>query len=225
MSNPTVNRKLGSFNKILAKLPQPPGSLSVLDVGCGFGDQLQWFRSDSVGLELGDEQLARCREKGLTVYKWSFLDPLPHELEGRRFDAALLSHFLEHVFSPHAILMQVRKHLKPDGLICINCPIVNPLDGLFLKLGRRYNLQKGFHTPLFGDHVNFFTTKTLRLTCEFAGFRTLYLGTPYLPYLLSRCLRDLWPTAWYIGSKMESFQYNHESVKFLDEEGNLVWKR
>ena len=122
------------------------------------------------------------------------------------------------------LLLEARRHLKPDGLLIIHCPVVNPFDRLSKKLADRHGWTIGFHGPLFGDHVNFFTSKTLVLTCEFAGFKTVYLGTPYLPNLLSWAMRRIWPTAWYIGTKIESYQYNHESCKTLDQEGNIVWK-
>jgi SAM-dependent methyltransferase len=215
---------LASFQRILKKLPRPPSDLSLLDVGCGYGDHLPYFHPQSVGLELADEQVAHCREKGLTVHKWAFTEPFPEAIAGRQFDAALLSHFLEHVFSPHLILLEARRHLKPGGLLIIHCPTVNPLDRVSKRLADRYRWGFGFHGPLFGDHVNFFTAKTLRLTCEIAGFRTEYLGTAYLPYLLARGARRFWPTAWYVGRKIEPYQYNHESRKALNAQGNLVWK-
>ena len=216
--------QLGSFRKILAKLPQPASDISLLDVGCGSGKYLPYFAPNSVGLELDNAELARCREKGLTVYKWSFTEPMPGEIANRQFDAALLSHFLEHVFSPLLVLLEVRKYLKPDGLLILHCPIVNPLTGVSNKLARRYGWKRGFHGALFGDHVNFFTTSTLRYTCEMAGFRTLYLGTPYLPNLLSHSLLPFWPSAWLIATKQSEYQYNHESCKLLDEHGDIVWK-
>ncbi len=42
MSGP-FNKQLGSFNKLLAKLPQPVSGLLLLDVGCGFGQHLPYF--------------------------------------------------------------------------------------------------------------------------------------------------------------------------------------
>lgn len=222
---PMTDRNLGSFARLCARLPQPTKSLTALDLGCGSGTHLLQFAPDSVGLDLAAESLSQAKAKGLTVYAWNFLDPMPRQLDHHQFDIVLMSHFLEHVFSPHLILLQVRRYLKPDGFLLIHCPIVNHLDRLSLRLSRRLGgLQKGFHTPLFGDHVNFFTPKTLELTCEFAGFRKVYLGTPYAPDVLSWLVLRFWPTVWYVGRKQQSFQYNHESCKALDEQGNLTWK-
>jgi SAM-dependent methyltransferase len=224
MSTPSSVIRLGSFNNILRKLPAAPSSLSVLDVGCGYGNQLAHFGPESVGLELGSERLEQCRAKGLTVLKWSFTDPFPEEISQRRFDAVLLSHIIEHVFSPHTVLLEARRHLKPGGLLVVHCPVVNPLDRISKRLADRYGWTVGFHGPLFGDHVNFFTAKTLRYTCEIAGFETAYLGTPYLPRPLSRCVRPLLPALWYLGRKVEPYQYNHESCKALGDDGRLVWR-
>lgn len=218
------NNRLGSFNRVLKLLPRPACAIELLDVGCGYGNHLVHFALGSVGLELGEAELSACRARGLGVYKWSFMDPFPPEISTRRFDAALLSHILEHVFSPHQILLELRRHLKPDGLLITHCPIVNPLDRMSKRLGDRYHWTYGFHGSLFGDHVNFFTTRTLRYTCEAAGFRTTYLGTPYLPAALAWGFRWLWPSAWYIGSKIDDFQYNEESKKLLDSSGRVSWK-
>jgi SAM-dependent methyltransferase len=215
---------VGSFRKLLSKLPKPAKTLSLLDVGCGQGNYLPFFAPDSVGLELSDTELHKCCEKNLTVYKWSFTDTFPSELAGRQFDAAMLSHFLEHVFSPHLVLLETRKYLKSEGLLIIHCPIVNPLTGISDRLARRYGWQKGFHGALFGDHINFFTATTLRYTCEMAGFKTLYLGSPYLPNFLAKLLLPFWPSAWLICQKIDNYQYNHESCKSLDEQGNIFWR-
>ncbi|MCC5637249.1 class I SAM-dependent methyltransferase [Nostoc sp. CHAB 5844] len=214
----------GSFRKILTKLPQPAKNLSLLDVGCGQGKYLPFFAPNSVGLELSETELQKCREKGLTVHKWSFTEPLPMELAGRQFDAVMLSHFLEHVFSPHTVLLEIRKYLKPEGLLIVHCPIVNPLTGISDKLARRYGWQRGFHGALFGDHINFFTATTLRYTCEMAGFKTLYLGSPYLPNSLAKLLLPFWPSTWLMCQKIDNYQYNHESCKSLDQQGNIVWR-
>lgn len=213
-----------SFPEILRKLPVPPERLSALDLGCGYGDYLAPFGRDSVGLEFDDERLAACRERGLNVLKWTFMDPFPAELEERRFDLVLMSHFLEHVFSPHQVLMEARRHLNPGGLLLIHVPVVNPLMRVSEKVNRKRRLPLGFHAPLYGDHVNFFTTGTLAVTCEFAGFETVYLGTPYLPGPLSAVVRWLWPTTWYLGRRVEGWQYGEASVKSLGSDGKIGWK-
>ncbi len=138
--------------------------------------------------------------------------------------AAPLSHFREHVFSPHQVLLRIRQHLKPDGLLIIHCPVVTFLAGPSLKLATRFKLQRGFHGALCEDHINFFSAKTLRLTCEFAGFRTEYVGTAYLPDAISRWMTRICPVAWYIGRKVKSFQYADGSSKLLDEQGDVAWK-
>lgn len=228
--------KMGSFGAILKKLPRPASTLATLDVGCGSGNFLGHFGPGSVGLELNDAELNRCRAKGHTVYKWSFTEPFPAELEGLRFDAVLLSHFLEHVFSPHQILLEVRRVLKPDGLLIVTCPMVNPLTGVSHRFSRRFGdpeggllrrtiWNRGFHGALYGDHVNFFTPGTLRYTCEYAGFRTIFLGTPYLPGPLRWLSRPFWPSAWYIGKKLDDYQYDQQSAcKMLGKDGRVVWR-
>jgi SAM-dependent methyltransferase len=220
----TSQNQLGSFQKILAKLPEPAHTLSLLDVGCGSGKYLPFFDQNSVGLELNDAELEHCRSKNLTVYKWSFNDLFPPQLAGQQFDAVLLSHFLEHTFAPHLILIEARKYLKPEGLLIVHCPMVNPLTDISYKLAQYYGWQRGFHGALFGDHVNFFTPQTLRYTCEMAGFKIGYLGTPYFPNFFSKLILSYWPSAWLIANKLSNYQYNHESCKLLDEQGNISWK-
>ncbi len=196
------------------------GRYRVLDLGCGFGDLLAQCGTGSIGLEFNEERISRCRNRALRVIKWNFIDSFPGELAGESFDVVLLSHFLEHVFSPHSILIGIRKFLRDNGRIFIHVPVVQRLG--FLTEWRR-DKQYGFHGFLYGDHVNFFTPVTLRLTCEYAGFRTEYLGNPHLG-IFSRVMLGIWPTVWYVGKIIRNFQYDGASCKSLDDHGNIIWK-
>ncbi|HEX3699869.1 MAG TPA: class I SAM-dependent methyltransferase [Phenylobacterium sp.] len=105
----------------LARLhPFPPGA-AVLDVGCGQGVALEMFKAaglDPVGVTLGPD-VEICRAKGLDVLEmdFSFLD-----FEDGRFDLVWCRHALEHSVLPFFTLHEMRRVLKPGGVLYVEAP-------------------------------------------------------------------------------------------------------
>ena len=80
---------------------------AVLDFGCGVGELLATLPAGSAGLEYNMSTVDHCRARGLDVHwydgfadDWQ-LSVLP---EGRRFDSMVISHVLEHLQQPTAVL-------------------------------------------------------------------------------------------------------------------------
>ena len=79
--------------------------------------------------------------------------------EGRRFDAIVCSHVLEHLADPCEVLLALREHLASTGVLYVEVP---------LEIWLEPPLQ-----PEPVTHVNFFAPQTLRFLLERAGFRVL----------------------------------------------------
>ena len=101
-----------------------PGRL--LDVGCGDGGRLA--RWQSMGWEVeGQEVDAVAAERarslhGLHVHLGALSDLA---LPGSTFDVVTMSHVIEHVPDPTALLQECRHILKPDGRLIAVTPNVN----------------------------------------------------------------------------------------------------
>jgi SAM-dependent methyltransferase len=100
-----------------------PAERHVLDVGCGAGDNLRLLaeRGHSVtGVTLSEREAAICRARGFRCEIADITQPLP--FEEHEFDAAVLSHVVEHVPWPEAMLSNVLRHVRPGGGVYVAVP-------------------------------------------------------------------------------------------------------
>jgi O-antigen chain-terminating methyltransferase len=134
----------------------------VLDLGCGRGELLLMLREAGVpatGVD-GDFALAgAARRRGLEVVEGDVLDVLRTLDDGSR-GAVTALHLFEHL-SPEvlmAVLEEVRRVLRPGGLLIVECP--NPHS---LRVGGALFWQDPTHRrPLLPE--------TLELLLQAAGF-------------------------------------------------------
>jgi len=83
-----------------------PGS-KVIDLGCGEGDLLQHLivlkGVQGTGIELNEEKVARCIEKGLSVLQGDISDEV-HDYPEGSFDYVILSQTLQQVYKPDNLI-------------------------------------------------------------------------------------------------------------------------
>jgi len=119
--------RIGIYQKRLAdRLQRALGRSSgkrVLDIGCGQGVFLEMMRDrgfEVCGVELGEESSRIAREeRGLSVVTGDLSDL---DVEKESFDAVLMSHLIEHVEDPIALLERVRDLLRPGGVALLSLP-------------------------------------------------------------------------------------------------------
>lgn len=151
----------------------------LLDIGCGDGSFLRQMRNlgwEVYGIE-PDPNAARVarREFGLDVRQGSISDV---GFANEFFDAIVLSHVIEHVLDPIALLRQCRALLTRSGRLVAATP-----NGC--SVGHR--LQKGFWKELDPPrHLYVFTPETLTRSAEKAGLRVERVASS------SRNAREIW---------------------------------
>ena len=140
---------------------------SVLDVGCGIGDMLA-FRSDAVGVDVNPHNVEFCRARGLNAHVMPF-DRIP--FQGENFDSVLLDNVLEHIAKPDFLLAEIKRVLRPNGILVIGVP------GL-----------KGQSADL--DHKVYYDETALDALAEESGFKVMkYMYAPlFRSAFLSRTL-------------------------------------
>ncbi len=152
----------------------------LLDCACGRGYYLNMIRYVSrcelVGLELEDEIIRKAQRNvghlpGITLTRGNiYALPFPDDW----FDGVILSEILEHIEDDVAGLREVRRVLKPGGVVAITVPNANYP---FLWDPINKTLETLFHTkirrgPLAGiwaNHVRLYTREQLRAAVEGAG--------------------------------------------------------
>jgi SAM-dependent methyltransferase len=91
----------------------------LLDVGCGSAWLAEHFR-DYTGIDASPDAVAAARTKGRPIVEGSVDDPLP--FDDAAFDGVVLKDVLEHVADPVALLAEVRRVLRPGGLVFASSP-------------------------------------------------------------------------------------------------------
>lgn len=152
------------------------------EVGCGPGYLLAEMRAlgwEVGGLEISAYAVREAREqRQLPVTNGPLL---PGALPAARFDAVFLGDVLEHLPRPLEALAEIRRSLRPGGIVVIAVPsTLNLLSGragmaLYRLLGR----SKTVRIPPY--HLFEYTPRTLRQVLERAGFRLLRLRQSAVP--------------------------------------------
>ncbi len=96
----------------------------ILDAGCGTGAILQTLGNPekNFGIDLAPEAIAFCRERGLENVRQADICDLPFANDS--FDAVICSSVLYHewVRDVPAAIGEMRRVLRPGGLLVINVP-------------------------------------------------------------------------------------------------------
>lgn len=151
--------------QVLSGLTSSRGRL--LEVGSYLGllsDRLRKSGWDVTGMEPSRPMAEYARSHyGLSIIEG--LLPRPELAEGT-FDAVVMLHVIEHMPDPGDSLKELRRLLRPGGLLVVETPRFDSL--MFKLLGQRERSIN--NCP---GHIYFFTVPTLRQVLEKAGFEVV----------------------------------------------------
>ena len=102
----------------------------ILDVGCGTGANLLMLSQygDAEGVDVSEDALAFCRERGLENVKLGAAEKLPYD-DGT-FDLVTALDVVEHLDDDLAGLREMRRVLRPGGRVLLFVPTFMFLWGL-----------------------------------------------------------------------------------------------
>jgi SAM-dependent methyltransferase len=138
----------------------PASARTVLDVGCGAGSNAALLlRSDPdkriYGITGSESEAAQARRHMVRCWVSDLEGPLPAELAALRFDCIVLSHVLEHLRDPAALLARLSTQLEPGGHCIIAVPNVMNWRERAQFLAGKFEYQK--NGTLDETHLRFFT--------------------------------------------------------------------
>lgn len=152
----------------LLRLPPWKGGGTVLDVGCGWGEYLLLMRElgwNTIGVDLAEQAVTYARgQLGLDVRQGTVESQ--HFADGT-FDVVTLWDVLEHLEEPGSTLTEIRRILKPGGLLLMKVPDCSSLQARWLG-----SIWQPWELP---RHLCHFTPATVRALLEQSGFRVALL--------------------------------------------------
>ncbi len=152
-----------SAQSILEILKKMRKGGKLLDVGCATGFLLDEARKtgwEASGVELSVWAVGYAKT---TLH----IDTIFHGVlknagyPDNYFDAVIMKDSIEHLTNPMGTLTEIRRVLKPDGIICVNTPNIDSLTGRILK-ARWWGVKQ--------SHLYYFSRKTLHVMLGSAGF-------------------------------------------------------
>ena len=148
----------------------PPHS-DIVDFGAGTGGTASLLRElgySVVAADISEEALEACRMRGLVT-----VNVKEERLRDSSADCVLAGDVLEHVSDDVALLVSLRRSLRPGGLLVVTVPAFE-----FLWSGEDY----------VSEHVRRYTRKTLKRRLSLAGLSSVkcsYFNTLLFPVIAS----------------------------------------
>ena len=100
--------------------------LNVADIGCGpgFGSAILAEGAQHVtGVDRSAEAIAWAEVRyGNSILSFLCADAMDLPSQGMRFQAVVISHFLEHVIDQHDLIRLLKQMLVPPGFLCVATP-------------------------------------------------------------------------------------------------------
>jgi 2-polyprenyl-6-hydroxyphenyl methylase/3-demethylubiquinone-9 3-methyltransferase len=158
----------------------------VLDLGCGAGRfvaALAARGAQPVGVEIAEAALehARANAPGADLRLAEPDGPLP--LEDGSVELVWCSEVLEHVADTAHVLNEVRRVLRTGGRLLVTTPYHGRVRDVAIALARFES-----HFDPLGQHLRFYTRRSLRATLAAFAFDDIRLSTFGGPPLLRQAL-------------------------------------
>ncbi len=154
---------------VLALVPED--AACILEVGCAAGETGRALKSRRDAFVAGVETVPAAAAKARAVLDdvvEGDIETLALPYEAESFDCVLFADVLEHLVDPLAVLMKVKKLLKPGGTVVASLPNVQYYGLIHHLVEGNWTYQK--EGILDETHLRFFTFKEMQALFTKAGF-------------------------------------------------------
>ncbi len=150
----TINLK-SKYSIIEKNIVETQRNASILDIGCGAGDFLNFCKNKGWNVS-GVEPTKKARDISERKLGIKIREELSLEhFEDSSFDVVTMWHVLEHRFDPIETVAELKRIVKPGGLIIIALPNYRSYDAKFYK-----QYWAAYDVP---RHLFHFTKKTIEI--------------------------------------------------------------
>ena len=173
-----------------------PGD-KVLDVGCGLGYFVELFNRHGArctGIDIDDLCLDYCRANIMGEYAKVDLTKPPYPFPGDSFHKVICSEVLEHIKENKVILWELRRVMKPGGVLVVSTPC---LDGVFGTFWKRIGHNSVNANSYEYHHHTGYTAESLGNLLADSGFKctsiyyTMVLGVEVIMGITKVLIRRL----------------------------------
>lgn len=165
-----INNQLHCFFNLFRfwelKMVLKKRKFSVLDLGCGDGIFIQIVNSRK-GIAVGVD---KKNQQNTSIIK----SKIEKFFITKKFDAVTLYHVIEHLNKPEKGLKIAKKHLKPNGLVVIETPLIGNLTEKIL--GKDYF---AYHDP---THKNLMNKEELFSLLDRSNLKIIHQGVTCLEF-------------------------------------------
>lgn len=155
----------------------------MLDVGSALGDSLIEAKKlgwkDVYGVELSEFAAKKAEKRGLDVKNGTLMEA---KYPSDHFDVVTIQDVIEHMPDPITEMKEVKRILKPNGIVFIVTPDIG---GFWQKI-----LGPSWYHYKPGEHIMYFSQKTLFKMLNDRGFRNIETRRTYhvmsLEYIFNR---------------------------------------
>ncbi len=169
------NNKIAERSFVLEKNLPSKGQKSLLDVGCGEGWALQYFKKKGwnvLGLDYSSYGCEKfnpdCTENLVAGDVYKNLQTLI--AKGETFDVVWVDNVLEHVIDPEGLVSDLKKITKSSGVLVIEVP--NDFSMI-----QKYLLEKRYvdrpYWVAIPDHLSYFNKDGLENLLHATGWKTI----------------------------------------------------
>lgn len=145
----------------------------ILDLGCRSGALTRHFLAGNeiVGLDVDEVALAKTEALGITPVVADVEEPLPFEVAS--FDVVVAGELFEHLRFPDAVVAEIRRVLRPGGVLVGSVPNA-------FRLQSRLRFVRGRPPEDDPTHLHMFSPAALRdLLAGFEDVHLSYVGGRY----------------------------------------------
>lgn len=149
-----------------------PTGGKILDIGCGYGFFLKQMKAkgwEAYGMDVSETAVSYAEKHGIRITLGTF-DNVKYD--DNYFDAVTLFYVLEHLPDPLSGIKEIKRILKPNGLLLLRVPHTTPIVKILKIIGIKNNL----YDPPF--HLNDFSPRTVKAFLKKGGFSNIhtYIG-------------------------------------------------